>query len=171
MPGMTEPAVAERIVALRRRRLTGNHIAMEIGVLPATVSRVLKRAGLSRLKDIEPAEPIRRYEREHPGEMIHIDIKKLGRFSQVGHRITGDPQKGKSRGPGWEFVHVCIDEASLHRLLTNPARQEKGAPPSPSSRRRSPITPASAFRQRASRPTTAPATDRRLSPRAAAISA
>jgi transposase InsO family protein len=112
MPGMTEPAVAERIVALRRRRLTGNHIAMEIGVLPATVSRVLKRAGLSRLKDIEPAEPIRRYEREHPGEMIHIDIKKLGRFSQVGHRITGDPQKGKYRGAGWEFVHVCIDEAS-----------------------------------------------------------
>jgi transposase InsO family protein len=112
MPGMTEQAVAERIVALRRQRLTGKHIAMEVGVSPATVSRVLKRAGLSRLKDIEPAEPIRPYEREHPGEMIHIDIKKLGRFSQVGHRITGDPQKGKSRGAGWEFVHVCIDDAS-----------------------------------------------------------
>ncbi|QPC89684.1 IS481 family transposase [Mesorhizobium sp. INR15] len=112
MPGMTGQAVAERIMALRRRRLTGKHIAMEVGVSPATVSRVLKRAGLSRLKDIEPAEPIRRYEREHPGEMIHIDIKKLGRFSQVGHRITGDPQKGKSRGAGWEFVHVCIDDAS-----------------------------------------------------------
>jgi transposase InsO family protein len=112
MPGMTEQAVAERIVALRRQRLTGKHIAMEVGVSPATVSRVLKRAGLSRLRDIEPAEPIRRYEREHPGEMIHIDIKKLGRFSQVGHRITGDPQKGKSRGAGWEFVHVCIDDAS-----------------------------------------------------------
>jgi transposase InsO family protein len=91
---------------------TGKHIAHEVGVSPATVSRVLKRAGLSRLSDIEPAEPIRRYEREHPGEMIHIDIKKLGRFSQVGHRITGDPQKGKSRGAGWEFVHVCIDDAS-----------------------------------------------------------
>jgi transposase InsO family protein len=112
MPGMTEQAVAERIVALRRLRLTGKHIAMEVGVSPATVSRVLKRAGLSRLRDIEPAEPVRRYEREHPGEMIHIDIKKLGRFSQVGHRITGDPQKGKSRGAGWEFVHVCIDDAS-----------------------------------------------------------
>ncbi len=112
MPGMTEQAVAERIVALRRQRLTGKHIAMEVGVSPATVSRVLKRAGLSRLSDIEPAEPIRRYERENPGEMIHIDIKKLGRFSQVGHRITGDPQKGKSRGAGWEFVHVCIDDAS-----------------------------------------------------------
>jgi transposase InsO family protein len=112
MPGMTEQAVAERIVALRRQRLTGKHIAMEVGVSPATVSRVLKRAGLSRLRDIEPAEPIRRYEREKPGEMIHIDIKKLGRFSQVGHRITGDRQKGKSRGAGWEFVHVCIDDAS-----------------------------------------------------------
>ncbi|MER8371051.1 IS481 family transposase, partial [Mesorhizobium sp. M1378] len=112
MPGMTEQAVAERIVALRRQRLTGKHIAMEVGVSPATVSRVLKRAGLSRLRNLEPAEPIRRYEREKPGEMIHIDIKKLGRFSQVGHRITGDPQKGKSRGAGWEFVHVCIDDAS-----------------------------------------------------------
>ena len=75
---------------LRRQRLTGKHIAREVGVSPATVSRVLKRAGLSRLKDIEPAEPVRRYEREHPGEMIHIDIKKLGRFERVGHRITGD---------------------------------------------------------------------------------
>ncbi|AMX95564.1 MULTISPECIES: IS481 family transposase [Mesorhizobium] len=112
MPSLTEQSVAERIAALRRQRLTGKHIAHEVGVSPATVSRVLKRAGLSRLRDIEPAEPVRRYEREHPGEMIHIDIKKLGRFSQVGHRITGDPQKGKSRGAGWEFVHVCIDDAS-----------------------------------------------------------
>jgi len=100
-------------VALRRQRWTGKHIAMETGVSPATVSRALKRAGLSRLSDIEPAEPVRRYEREHPGEMIHIDIKKLGRFERVGHRITGD-RKGQSnsRGIGWEFVHVCIDDAS-----------------------------------------------------------
>ena len=112
MPGMTDPAVAERIVALRRQRWTGRHIAVEVGVSPATVSRVLKRAGLSRLKDLEPAEPVKRYEREHPGEMIHIDIKKLGRFERIGHRITGDPQQGKSRGAGWEFVHVCIDDAS-----------------------------------------------------------
>ena len=72
----------------------------------------MKRAGLSRLRDIEPAEPVRRYEREHPGEMIHVDIKKLGRFDRVGHRITGDRQQGKSRGAGWEFVHVAIDDAS-----------------------------------------------------------
>ena len=107
------PGGRRRIVALRRQRLTGKHIAMEVGVSPATVSRVLKRAGLSRLKDLEPAEPVRRYEREHPGEMIHIDIKKLGRFDRVGHRITGD-RTGQSsrRGIGWEFVHVCIDDAS-----------------------------------------------------------
>ncbi|WP_027058434.1 IS481 family transposase, partial [Mesorhizobium loti] len=113
MPQATAASIAERIVALRRQRWTGKHIAMETGVSPATVSRALKRAGLSRLSDIEPAEPVRRYEREHPGEMIHIDIKKLGRFERIGHRITGD-RKGQSnsRGVGWEFVHVCIDAAS-----------------------------------------------------------
>jgi transposase InsO family protein len=126
IPGMTDQAVADRIAALRRRRLTGKHIAMEVGVSPATVSRVLKRAGLSRLKDIEPAEPVRRYEREHPGDMIHIDIKKLGRFERVGHRITGDPQQGKSRGVGWEFVHVCIDDASriaFSQILPNERKE------------------------------------------------
>ena len=70
---------------------------------------MLKRLGLSRLKDLEPAEPVRRYERQHPGELIHIDIKKLGRFERVGHRITGPAH---SRGIGWEFVHVFIDDAS-----------------------------------------------------------
>src|SRR6202008_1784432 len=88
MPQATAASITERIMALRRHRWTGKHIAHEVGVSPATVSRVLKRAGLSRL-DIEPAQPVRRYEREHPGEMIHIDIKKLGRFERVGHRITG----------------------------------------------------------------------------------
>ena len=112
MPGMTRQDVAERIVALRRQRLTGRHIAVAVSVSPATVSRVLRRAGLSRLKDLEPAEPVRRYVHETPGQMIHIDIKKLGRFERVGHRITGDPQQGKSRGAGWEFVHVSIDDAS-----------------------------------------------------------
>ena len=111
-PGMTRQDVAERIVALRRQRLTGRHIAVVVGVSPATVSRVLRRAGLSRLRDLEPAEPVRRYVHETPGDMIHIDIKKLGRFERIGHRITGDPQQGKSRGAGWEFVHVCIDDAS-----------------------------------------------------------
>lgn len=105
-------AVATKVEALRRQRFTGKHIAADVGVSPATVSRILKRLGLSRLQALEPAEPVRRYERDHPGELIHIDIKKLGRFDRVGHRITGNPQQGKSRGAGWEFVHVCIDDAS-----------------------------------------------------------
>lgn len=112
-PRRTEAAVADAIAALRRQRLTGKHIAMETGVSEATVSRVLARAGLSRLKVLEPAAPVRRYERERPCEMIHIDIKKLGRFDRVGHRITGDRNgQSLSRGVGWEFVHVAIDDAS-----------------------------------------------------------
>ena len=109
----TPPATIEQIVALRRQRFTGKHIARELQVSAATVSRVLKRAGLSRLRDLEPAQPIRRYQYQEPGELIHIDIKKLGRFEHVGHRITGDRKgQSKSRGVGWEFVHVVIDDAS-----------------------------------------------------------
>lgn len=105
-------AVAE-IERLRRQRWTGKQIAAEVGVSPATVSRILRRLGLNRIKALEPAEPVRRYERQHPGELIHIDIKKLGRFDKVGHRITGDRTgQSKSRGVGWEFVHVSIDDAS-----------------------------------------------------------
>jgi len=109
----TPQVVVERIEALRRERLTGKAIAAEVGVSPATVSRVLKRLGLNKLKMLEPAEPVRRYEREHPGELIHLDIKKLGKFNRIGHRITNDRSgPNKSRGAGWEFVHVCIDDAS-----------------------------------------------------------
>ncbi len=109
----TPQPVIEFIEALRRQRLTGKAIAAEVGVSPATVSRVLRRLGLNKLSALAPAEPVRRYEREHPGEMIHIDIKKLGRFDRVGHRITGDRTgQSNSRGIGWEFLHVCIDDAS-----------------------------------------------------------
>jgi transposase InsO family protein len=113
----THRAVVDQVIALRRQRLSGRHIAKAAGVSPATVSRILERAGLSRLKDLDPPEPVRRYERQHPGELIHIDIKKLGRFHQVGHRITGDrtrqsSPRGRGEGAGWEFVHVCVDDAS-----------------------------------------------------------
>ena len=109
----TPEAVAGRIAELRRQRWTGKQTAQEVGVSPATVSRVLKRLGLNKLSALEPAEPVRRYQRQHPGEMIHLDIKKLGRFERVGHRITGDRTgQSNSRGIGWEFVHVCIDDAS-----------------------------------------------------------
>ena len=126
-PNATDQAVADRIVALRRQRFTAKHIASVVAVSPATVSRVLARARLSRLKDLEPAEPVRRYEREEPGDMIHIDIKKLGRFDRVGHRITGDRTgQSKSRGIGWEFVHVCIDDASriaFSQILPNEKKE------------------------------------------------
>jgi transposase InsO family protein len=111
---LRKPTPAEGVAEverLRRQRWTGKQIAAEVGVSPATVSRILRRLGLNRIKALEPAEPVRRYERQHPGELIHIDIKKLGRFERIGHRITGDRQ-GKSRGIGWEFVHVSIDDAS-----------------------------------------------------------
>ena len=109
----TPEPVVRRIEALRRERRTGQQIAAEVGVSPATVSRVLRRLGLNRLKDLEPAEPVCRYERKQPGEILHIDIKKLGKFSRTGHRITGN-RKGQSRtrGIGWEYVHVCIDDHS-----------------------------------------------------------
>jgi transposase InsO family protein len=109
----TPPATCAAIEALRRQRYTGEQIAAEVGVSPATVSRVLRRLGLNRLNALEPAEPVRRCERERPGELIHIDIKKLGRFNEIGHRITGD-RRGQSsrRGVGWEYVHVAIDDHS-----------------------------------------------------------
>ncbi len=107
----TPAVVVARIEALRRQRWTGKQIAAAVGVSPATVSRILRRLGLSRLEALEPAEPPRRYQREHPGELIHIDIKKLGRIDGVGHRITGN-RRDTTRGAGWEFAHVCIDDAS-----------------------------------------------------------
>jgi transposase InsO family protein len=117
----TPAETQQRIIALRRQRWTGQQIAQETRVSPATVSRILRRARLSRFRDLEPPEPVVRYERQTPGELIHIDIKKLGRFEQVGHRITGDRTRqsstrglrdGRAWGAGWEFVHVCIDDAS-----------------------------------------------------------
>jgi len=109
----TPHSVTERIETLRRQRWTGKHIAAETGVSRPTVSRVLRRLGLHKLSALEP-EPVRRYEREHPGELIHIDIKKLGKIGSVGHRITGRRTGVVNRnlGIGWEFVHVCIDDQS-----------------------------------------------------------
>lgn len=111
-PGQTPQATCAAIERFRRERRTGKEIAGLVGVSPATVSRVLKRCGLNRLSALEPAEPVRRYEREHPGEIVHIDIKKLGRFDGVGHRITGDRKGSNARGIGWEYVHLAIDDHS-----------------------------------------------------------
>lgn len=112
-PSQTPQATCDAVEVLRRQRYTGAQIASQLSISPATVSRVLYRRGLNKLAALEPADPVRRYERERPGELIHIDIKKLGKFNQVGHRITGD-RRGQSntRGVGWEYVHVCIDDHS-----------------------------------------------------------
>lgn len=112
-PDQTPAATCAAVEALRRQRYTGKQIAAHLTLSPATISRILKRRGLNKLSALEPAEPVRRYERERPGEIVHIDIKKLGRFNGVGHRITGD-RKGQSngRGIGWEYLHLAIDDHS-----------------------------------------------------------
>jgi transposase InsO family protein len=119
----TPQAVIEKVEQLRRQRWTGKQIAAEVGISPATVSRVLRRLGLNKLSALEP-EPVRRYERENPGELIHLDIKKLGKIGSVGHRIVGRRTGVVNRhlGIGWEFVHVCIDDASriaFSRVMTD----------------------------------------------------
>jgi transposase InsO family protein len=126
-PDQTPQATCDAIEALRRQRHTGAQIAAEVGVSPATVCRVLKRRGLNKLSALEPAEPVRRYEREHPGELIHLDIKKLGRIGSVGHRITGRYPGAVNRhhGIGWEFVHVCVDDASRVAFVQVMANQRK----------------------------------------------
>ena len=110
-PRAIEPQVALAIVELRRRLCLQAQIASCLGVSKATVSRVLKRAGLSRLSDLRAPEPIQRYEHEQPGELLHIDIKRLGRFDRVGHRITGDRTQ-RARNIGWEHVFVAVDDHS-----------------------------------------------------------
>lgn len=110
-PRAIAPHVALAIVELRRKMFLQARIASYMGVSKATVSRVLRRAGLSRLSDLGPAEPVQRYEREHPGELLHIDIKKLGRFDKVGHRITGD-RRQRARNVGWDYVFVAVDDHS-----------------------------------------------------------
>jgi transposase InsO family protein len=102
-----------RITELRRQRLTGPQIAQRLDLPRSTVSLVLRRQGLARLASLEPRPPIVRYERQRPGELLHLDTKKLGRIDGVGHRITGN-RRGQSnkRGTGWEHLHVAIDDAS-----------------------------------------------------------
>ena len=108
-PHSISPAKALVIVELRRRRLIQARIAASVGVSKSTVGRVLARAGLSRLKDLEPSEPVVRYEHAHPGDMLHIDTKKLGRIERMSHRITGN-RRDSVDGAGWEYLFVAIDD-------------------------------------------------------------
>lgn len=109
----TPPERIAEIERLRRQRMSGPAIARVLAMPRSTVGAVLRRLGLRRLAALEPKPPIVRYQRERPGEMIHMDMKKLGRIDGVGHRITGD-RTGQSakRGTGWEVLHVAIDDAS-----------------------------------------------------------
>jgi transposase InsO family protein len=123
IPHKTAPDRVSAICALRQLRLTGAEISERLGMPLSTVSAVLLREGLGKRSRLEPPEPVNRYERSSPGELIHIDVKKLGRITNgPGHRITGS-RKNKRRttytpdgrrigDAGWEFVHVCVDDFS-----------------------------------------------------------
>jgi transposase InsO family protein/transposase len=122
VPNRTPEERVEVIAALRRVRLTGAEIALALGMALSTVSAVLYRIGLGKLSRLEPPEPVNRYERKRPGELLHIDVKKLGRISVrgAGHRMTGKHNTSVRRGPrgrqrritGWEYAHVCVDDAT-----------------------------------------------------------
>jgi transposase InsO family protein len=107
----------ELVAALRRLRMTAAEISEVLAMPLSTVSGILTRIGLGRLSRLEPLEPPNRYQRQRPGELVHIDVKKLGRINGAGHRVTGDRRhQGSSshgaRSTGWEYVHVCVDDAT-----------------------------------------------------------
>jgi transposase InsO family protein len=120
IPHRTGEDRVEAIVALRRLRMTAAEIAFCLGMSLSTVSAVLLRIGLGKLSRLEPQEPPNRYERRHPGELVHVDVKKLGRIRGAGHRVTGHRKSqaktrrdGRRTGiAGWEFVHVCVDDTT-----------------------------------------------------------
>ncbi|HET8725588.1 MAG TPA: IS481 family transposase, partial [Anaeromyxobacteraceae bacterium] len=110
-PTQISPEWQNLVVELRRLRMTGAAIAKKLRIPRSTVARILKRHGLERLKKLDPPVRVQRYEKTRPGELIHLDIKKLGRVKGIGHRITGQrTAHRRTRGIGWEFVHVCIDD-------------------------------------------------------------
>jgi transposase InsO family protein len=120
VPHRTPEDRVQAIAALRRLRMTGAEIALCLGMPLSTVSAVLARIGLGKLSRLEPPEPPNRYERARPGELIHVDVKKLGRIRGAGHRVSGHRKSqkktrrnGKRTGvAGWEYVHVCVDDAT-----------------------------------------------------------
>ncbi len=111
IPQRTSEERVQAIAALRRERLTGWEIAERLQMPASTVSTILTRIGLGRLSRLEQPEPPNRYQRERAGELVHIDVKKLGKIGRPGHRVNGD-RRTRSRGIGWEYVHVAIDDAT-----------------------------------------------------------
>lgn len=110
-PHATPAHLVEKVMMLRRERQTYRQISSVLQVAPSTIARLMRRAGLHRLAELEPARPDNRYEYARAGDLLHLDIKKLGRFWRPGHRVTGDRQR-TSDGAGWEFVHLAIDDHS-----------------------------------------------------------
>ncbi len=110
-PRTTSSPLLEKVLALRRLRYNGWRIARELGLSRATVSRILCRAGLNRLRSLDPPPPTVRYEHKHPGDLIHFDIKRLARIVKPGHRIHGDRTR-ETRGAGYEYLHIAIDDHS-----------------------------------------------------------
>jgi transposase len=110
-PRSTTAERSAQVERLRRERWTGSRIAQATGLSRATVSRILTRRKLNKIRMLEPALPIVRYEHPAPGDLLHIDIKKLARIHKPGHRLTGNPQD-ETRGAGWEFLYVAIDDHS-----------------------------------------------------------
>lgn len=108
-PRSTPRALRELVLALRERRMTAWEIAAVARLPPSTISRLLRQAGVGQLPSAVPRPPVVRYERQRPGELVHLDSKKLGRIRGVGHRITGQ-YTHRQRGSGWEFLHVCVDD-------------------------------------------------------------
>ncbi len=99
------------LAAWRRMGMSGTAIAFAFSLPVSSVSKELRWLGLSKLSRLEPRPPVVRYEHQAPGDMVHLDIKKLGRIEGVGHRITGDRSQ-RQRGAGWEYLHVCVDDHS-----------------------------------------------------------
>ena len=113
IPHRTPEERVEVVALLRRLRMTAAEIAFCLDMALSTVSAVLQRIGLGKLSRLEPPEPPNRYERRHPGELLHIDVKKLGRFTRPGHRVTDSRSDRRDAGKkGWESVHVCVDDAT-----------------------------------------------------------
>jgi transposase InsO family protein len=112
VPGRTPAKVEAHIERLRRLRWTSTRIAGTLGLPTSTVCAVLKRIGLNRLSKLDPPEPPNRYCRRHAGELVHVDVKKLGRFHRPGKRALGQGPGRRSRRAGWEAVHVCVDDAT-----------------------------------------------------------
>ncbi len=110
-PRRTSAEVVGLVLNLRRQRWTGVRIAQSTALSRPTVSRILRCHKLNRIRDLEPLIPVRRYEHPHPGDLLHLDTKKLARIAKPGHRLTGDP-RDETRGAGWEILHVAIDDHS-----------------------------------------------------------